>query len=97
MFFFLMRRQPPRSTRTDHRFPYTTLFRSEEGAALERLVVGSAPRLRLHVLVGLAQEAGRAAGAVIDPLADPRLHHPDHGADERARRVVLAEIGRAHV
>src|SRR3546814_7678284 len=28
MFFFLMRRRPPRSTRTDTLFPYTTLFRS---------------------------------------------------------------------
>src|SRR3546814_11275839 len=26
--FFLMIRRPPRSTRTDTRFPYTTLFRS---------------------------------------------------------------------
>src|SRR3546814_11024381 len=26
--FFLMRRRPPRSTRTDTLFPYTTLFRS---------------------------------------------------------------------
>src|SRR3546814_13090290 len=28
-FFFLMIRRPPRSTRTDTLFPYTTLFRSE--------------------------------------------------------------------
>src|SRR3546814_8061159 len=28
MFFFLMMRRPPRSTRTDTLFPYTTLFRS---------------------------------------------------------------------
>src|SRR3546814_17330228 len=27
-FFLLMRRRPPRSTRTDTLFPYTTLFRS---------------------------------------------------------------------
>src|SRR3546814_16340535 len=27
-FFFLMLRRPPRSTRTDTLFPYTTLFRS---------------------------------------------------------------------
>src|SRR3546814_11251611 len=27
-FFFLMIRRPPRSTRTDPLFPYTTLFRS---------------------------------------------------------------------
>src|SRR3546814_12745730 len=29
-FFFLMIRRPPRSTRTDTLFPYTTLFRSSE-------------------------------------------------------------------
>src|SRR3546814_10470525 len=28
VFVFLMRRRPPRSTRTDTLFPYTTLFRS---------------------------------------------------------------------
>src|SRR3546814_5529051 len=32
-----MSRRPPRSTRTDTRFPYTTLFRSLEGAG-ERVV-----------------------------------------------------------
>src|SRR3546814_10541273 len=30
-FFFLMIRRPPRSTRTDTLFPYTTLFRSPHG------------------------------------------------------------------
>src|SRR3546814_15822121 len=39
-FFFLMIRRPPRSTRTDTLFPYTTLFRS----AFEHLV----PLLRRH-------------------------------------------------
>src|SRR3546814_17158299 len=34
IFFFLMIRRPPRSTRTDTLFPYTTLFRS--------------PRIELH-------------------------------------------------
>src|SRR3546814_8736980 len=35
-FFFLMIRRPPRSTRTDTLFPYTTLFRSfEDQAVLE--------------------------------------------------------------
>src|SRR3546814_12975241 len=32
-FFFLRIRRPPRSTRTDTLFPYTTLFRSENIAA----------------------------------------------------------------
>src|SRR3546814_8499878 len=31
MFFFLMLRRPPRATRTDTLFPYTTLFRSFTG------------------------------------------------------------------
>src|SRR3546814_4618864 len=31
-FFFLMIRRPPRSTRTDTLFPYTTLFRSGRAA-----------------------------------------------------------------
>src|SRR3546814_14016171 len=37
-FFFLMIRRPPRSTRTDTLFPYTTLFRSQPrpGAEQER-------------------------------------------------------------
>src|SRR3546814_2454479 len=33
MFFFVMIRRPPRSTRTDTLFPYTTLFRSKHGKA----------------------------------------------------------------
>src|SRR3546814_17067544 len=32
--FFLMIRRPPRSTRTDTLFPYTTLFRSVTGACV---------------------------------------------------------------
>src|SRR3546814_7912268 len=35
-FFFLMIRRPPRSTRTDTLFPYTTLFRSGRSGAEER-------------------------------------------------------------
>src|SRR3546814_18273141 len=32
LVFFLMIRRPPRSTRTDTLFPYTTLFRSRRGS-----------------------------------------------------------------
>src|SRR3546814_14761402 len=37
VFFFLMIRRPPRSTRTDTLFPYTTLFRSERLAEQDAL------------------------------------------------------------
>src|SRR3546814_17488252 len=48
VFFFVMRRRPPRSTRTDTLFPYTTLFRSGEPTA----------RRDLEALVAAASEAG---------------------------------------
>src|SRR3546814_14758216 len=48
-FFFLRIRRPPRSTRTDPRFPYTTLFRS--GAIVGRQAVE-----RVVVLVQAADE-----------------------------------------
>src|SRR3546814_3590481 len=45
VFFFLMIRRPPRSTRTDTLFPYTTLFRS-------RPLQGGARRLQRHPAEG---------------------------------------------
>src|SRR3546814_18654817 len=39
-FVFLMIRRPPRSTRTDTLFPYTTLFRSED---VDRVGAGDVP------------------------------------------------------
>src|SRR3546814_19419542 len=40
--FFLMIRRPPRSTRTDTLFPYTTLFRSTAKASSEQMDFASA-------------------------------------------------------
>src|SRR3546814_14228841 len=47
--FFLMLLRPPRSTRTDTLFPYTTLFRS--GLAPRRDARGERGRLSLHAPV----------------------------------------------
>src|SRR3546814_17102175 len=44
MFFFLMIRRPPRSTRTDTLFPYTTLFRSVEPKPLTIPLLGTKNR-----------------------------------------------------
>src|SRR3546814_17418059 len=44
LFFFLMIRRPPRSTRTDTLFPYTTLFRSAQGRAIKDLQQAQLPR-----------------------------------------------------
>src|SRR3546814_12095851 len=39
LFFFLMIRRPPISTRTDTLFPYTTLFRSDVAAEITDLII----------------------------------------------------------
>src|SRR3546814_2449311 len=44
-FFFLMIRRPPRSTRTDTLFPYTTLFRSQRTLWFD-IDKNGTPRLR---------------------------------------------------
>src|SRR3546814_14834060 len=70
-FFVLMIRRPPRSTRTDTLFPYTTLFRSA-------LVGGGDGELRQALravdVVHLRREAGAedrllAVGAVVAAVA----------------------------
>src|SRR3546814_3694813 len=77
MCLFLRIRRPPRSTRTDTLFPYTTLFRSacdyrSEPASLHR-GQGSlrAQRIRLHQLV----EADRDPNAVVDAVEIAREQH----------------------
>src|SRR3546814_2603418 len=56
LFFFLMIRRPPRSTRTDTLFPYTTLFRS----LLSGFAAGRRPRAAAEGIV--ARHRPRALG-----------------------------------
>src|SRR3546814_18251180 len=51
-FFFLMIRRPPRSTRTDTLFPYTTLFRSADHA-IDPAHVSRRPCQRVDDLRGI--------------------------------------------
>src|SRR3546814_13399885 len=68
-FFFLMIRRPPRSTRTDTLFPYTTLFRSRNGLHVQS---HDRPReRRLFELDGAKGLAGRRYGL--------RARSPDRG------------------
>src|SRR3546814_17291543 len=80
MFFFfdlfvLMIRRPPRSTRTDPLFPYTTLFRSVPAAPY------SNPGHFLHTSRRIAEETGNAIWAnQFDNIANRRAHI--HGTAE---------------
>src|SRR3546814_7326732 len=62
-FFFLRIRRPPRSTRTDTLFPYTTLFRS----LLQRGTSGGGRRRRgpAEVEVLLRQPVGRRSSITV--------------------------------
>src|SRR3546814_4508262 len=77
LFFFVMRRRPPRSTRTDTRFPYTTLFRS--GAADRAGHGGRGDRRGRRGGLGGAEPARPAAGGHGRRLhADPGRRSEEH-------------------
>src|SRR3546814_11838841 len=82
IFFFLMLRRPPRSTRTDTLFPYTTLFRSPWHVLVEvdhGDLRDPGPAEQLEGALAEALERGIAVDAAI------------------AANEAQAEIGRAHV
>src|SRR3546814_18977566 len=92
VFFFLMIRRPPGSTRTDTLFPYTTLFRSAEACSAarwaedaKREIAAAHEAERLPVLVG-------GTGLYIRTLLDGIAPIPEIDPGIRAE-----EIGRAHV
>src|SRR3546814_15537269 len=102
-----MLRRPPRSTRTDTPFPYTTLFRSHESLLLQRLerpdpVLRQAhrrplelPAVRRHARP--ARAAGRAfRGAALGARATGRRQRRGRGPGDRPA-LRLARLGAAHV
>src|SRR3546814_5919980 len=78
LFFFLMIRRPPRSTRTDTLFPYTTLFRSQPGFAGGDIFAAEA----LHRLRQC--RFGRTHGC--DCLVPGRARGIERAPADRARR-----------
>src|SRR3546814_20134048 len=91
-FFFLMIRRPPRSTRTDTLFPYTTLFRSLR--LLEGHDVGIEFRENPH-------DAQRVSPAVrADAFVDVVARDPDRPwrraqtSGRRADQRIVMHLGR---
>src|SRR3546814_7864123 len=72
-----MLRRPPRSTRTDTLFPYTTLFRSA-GVAVGKLVAGGELDVADPVAVGIEHAVLRGTGEDLPAdriAADPAVGH----------------------
>src|SRR3546814_18359407 len=76
-----MIRRPPRSTRTDTLFPYTTLFRSGGIAAFD---------LMLH-LIGLQHGHGLAA-----QVSEQFIHDRIRSARDHPRMALPARLGVRH-
>src|SRR3546814_13279848 len=97
-FFFLRIRRPPRSTRTDPLFPYTTLFRSRGDVAHDDSALAHAPHTAADLLVDdwpRAYTREQAAYPVSSLRQDkywPPVSRIDGGYGDRNLK-----IGRAHV
>src|SRR3546814_3391602 len=100
LFFFLMIRRPPRSTRTDTLFPYTTLFRSRPGREAGDRGRGGFDRARQLPAAGHAavdEAEGRvpgadAAGAGVDGGPRRWLSAEDRGQGARGRRIARPDV-----
>src|SRR3546814_11880647 len=67
--FFLMIRRPPRSTRTDTRFPYTSLFRSA------RIGIGRRDRTQVDDRPLALDQAGQQLAGDGDEAGDVGVDH----------------------
>src|SRR3546814_18362243 len=76
---FLMIRRPPRSTRTDTLFPYTTLFRSIDEQQMVHPIFVEIESLRLDTVAGRAfgEHADVAARAEAAPFGMVDHHGDD--------------------
>src|SRR3546814_14832024 len=69
IIFFLMIRRPPRSTRTDTLFPYTTLFRSPDDS-LGQVLASAVRVLAAKAQAGQAPKPfGRNSGVTVTDVA----------------------------
>src|SRR3546814_12447971 len=87
LYLFCLMRRPPGSTRTDTRFPYTTLFRSgDDLLALAQRGHGAVGGLDLDRRLAVGR-ADLGVDAVVD----------DGDLVPVLLRILLEQIGRAHV
>src|SRR3546814_10994613 len=94
--FFLMIRRPPRSTRTDTLFPYTTLFRSRDFVN-ELLWEASEDRKAASNMRAFMQAAERRWGIALPSYEATHRWSVDRIEEFWQTAWDTLEIGRAHV
>src|SRR3546814_20426657 len=90
VIFFLMIRRPPRSTRTDTLFPYTTLFRS--------ILVREHRLDHVGIIASLVENGARRDPEAVGGhlvLGVPHAPLPAPEAPREAGRALERQIGRA--
>src|SRR3546814_15346453 len=88
--FFLMIRRPPRSTRTDTLFPYTTLFRSSE----DEVELGEED-CDVLPMDGDSVDIGELAAETVSLVLDPYPRLPDDALAEYRRLLTSEEEAQA--
>src|SRR3546814_1291357 len=89
VFFFLMTRRPPRFTRTDTLFPYTTLFRSAVAEAVGGDLVEQLRQLLPEAREpGLGRERARAIALAVGGIGVDQV---DVGAEVELAAAELAQ------
>src|SRR3546814_20829803 len=100
--FCLMIRRPPRSTRTDTLFPYTTLFRSFKTMSVESTVSTSdsqhsksVPAFDFQGLEQIARQASQGSLACAHWNHQPRPHPQDRSEEHTSELQSLMRISYA--
>src|SRR3546814_18727641 len=104
VFFFLMLRRPPRSTRTDTLFPYTTLFRSPTCVvepttwqALPAMLLVERSGFGLNELLDRAPITGTAAcleQQAAASIAEEKSPRPKYGRSSRCDQDLSRSLAR---
>src|SRR3546814_11457697 len=94
--FFLMIRRPPRATRTDTRFPYTTLFRSDFRVAVEESLehFEGAHDFQIARKVVVSGEKQDLVASCLGGCVDRDIG-VEHDLEANVRVIEKVEIGRA--
>src|SRR3546814_3397948 len=89
VFFFLMIRRPPRSTRTDTLFPYTTLFRSHVPASTLNKLLTERPAIKGISLPGMPTGSPGMGGPKAEPFT---IRSEEHTSELQSLMRILYAV-----